>query len=425
MCELDLTKLRKNNKIKNYAHFDKRTSMKDPNTWNKIKDSYYVAKHAFYPFIYFEQNLKRFRHKEIVPKKRPICYSAHIDRCIYQLYAAKFNEQYNTWAIKQGVNNCAIAYRNNLKKTNIDFAKIAFDYILQQKQCYIIVGDFKSFFDNLDHQYLKQQLLDLLGVNRLSDDNYKSVTKYSYCREVDILDFFQMPHTYNARQELNKKDPIMQTDEFHDFKTGKWKGGEIKAHYVIRNPENKGIPQGSAISAVLANIYMMKFDCDIYNLVNKYHGLYMRYSDDFIVILPQISESEFVSVYRKIILQSIPNVKNLFLEKEKTQIYKFAQSKLENISKDFCAGGDYPKKKLEYLGFSFDGSIVRLRDKTISKYYYRMRRKARGSIHWKSKKNRTQTKALYRLYAGTKPHSLKERQKKEGIQKGCKKRGNF
>ena len=48
---------------------------------------------------------------------------------------------------------------------------------------------------------------------------------------------------------------------------------------------------------------------------------------------------------------------------------------LENVSRNFAVGGEELNKTLDYLGFSFDGRKVRIRDKTITKYYYRMYRK--------------------------------------------------
>ena len=59
------------------------------------------------------------------------------------------------------------------------------------------------------------------------------------------------------------------------------------------------IPQGSSISAVLANIYMIEADKKINEYVVSLGGMYRRYSDDFIVVVPKIGQE--LSVFNRII----------------------------------------------------------------------------------------------------------------------------
>ena len=47
--------------------------------------------------------------------------------------------------LSDGINDCAIAYRSNLGKNNIDFANRAFEFIKNSDDCCIVVGDFKGF----------------------------------------------------------------------------------------------------------------------------------------------------------------------------------------------------------------------------------------------------------------------------------------
>ena len=89
-----------------------------------------------------------------------------------------------------------------------------------------------------------------------------------------------------------------------------------KCIHVNRNLEN-GIPQGSPISGVLANIYMMEFDLAMKHLIEEENnGLYMRYSDDIIIVLPNIEEGVFKKIYDSII-NEINAIPNLILEDKK------------------------------------------------------------------------------------------------------------
>ena len=140
---------------RNYAHFDSKVSLNE--VWGYINNPKNVAKHGFYPFIHYTLKFEKYsRNKGKVIKERELCYSAHIDRLIFQLYGYYLNQIYNSKVDKEGISNAAIAYRDNLGKNNIHFAKQAIDFIRQNECCYIIVGDFTKFFDSLDHKYLKK-----------------------------------------------------------------------------------------------------------------------------------------------------------------------------------------------------------------------------------------------------------------------------
>ena len=161
--------LDKSNSIKKYAHFDRRVSIKT--VWNEIKEPRNIITHAFLPFIHSLLIFHKYsKHKGRKDKIRQLYYSSHYDRCIYQYYSYLLNERYNIKADEVGINQASIAYRTNLHKSNIHFAKEAFDFIKEQQSCFIIVGDFKDFFDSLNHSYLKSQIFNLLGTERLPED---------------------------------------------------------------------------------------------------------------------------------------------------------------------------------------------------------------------------------------------------------------
>ena len=77
-------KKRKIYKIKGYTHFDTRKV----EYWkyiNNIRNPKWVERHAFYPFIHYQEEKKKFDGNELIIKsQRDIRYSAHIDRKIYE-----------------------------------------------------------------------------------------------------------------------------------------------------------------------------------------------------------------------------------------------------------------------------------------------------------------------------------------------------
>lgn len=352
----------KNSVKRGYTHFDKRVDLK------KIKNYIYnpekIKKHGFYPFIYSEVSFKKYSENEEKKKKiktRPICYSSHKDRLIFSYYSFLLNEKYNEFVEKYGININIIAYRTNLKKCNIDFAKQAFDFIKQTEECTVIVGDFTSFFDNLDHQHLKEMLCKVLKCEKLSEDwyaIYKNITRYSSCDLKDIIELSGLENNKSGVKKLNSKEIIFNNLEFRNYK-------KTKKLKIKKNETKKGVPQGSSISAVLSNVYMIDYDKQLNEYVKKYNGLYLRYSDDFILVIPNDNDS---TEHVDNILKIVKSFKSVKLQKEKTEIFKFNNNSF------------FENKKLDYLGFTFDGKNVAIRDKTISKYYYRMYRKVKSIV---------------------------------------------
>lgn len=359
----------KNNGKRKYAHFDKRLGLKE--TYKYVSNPDNIKKHNFYPFIYYEKKFYKFNKKKgKYDKTRPICYASHIDRCIYQYYAYILNHIYNEKACDLNIDECSIAYRDNKKKSNINFAKEVFDFIKQTQNAYIIVGDFKGFFDNLDHKYLKEQLCKLMNTDKLSDDMYavfKSMTKFSKCRLEDILTLNGLNDTYKGIKELNSHDTVMDIETFK----------KLKKDNLIRNKNKFGIPQGSSLSGIFSNIYMMDFDYKMKELVSSYNGLYRRYSDDFILVLTCADVEVFKKFYDKAIC-IIDDTPGVYIEKDKTKVYLYLSDIVKNITNCVIPEIKDEKNIIDYLGFSFDGKSISIRQKTYGKYIYRMRRKIDG-----------------------------------------------
>lgn len=377
--------IKRHNDIKPYAHFDKRVSLSMLSIRKYVMDSSKIKSHSFYPFIHFKKKNSRYGKKG--PKKpRELYYCSHLDRCVYQRYAFLLNYQYNIWASNNNIDKVAIAYRDNLEKNNIDFAKDAFEVIRKFTQCFILVGDFTNFFDNLEHQYLKKMICKVLNVEKLPEDYFavfKNITRFSSWDWKDIVKASGESLTERGiRKKINSKDIILTKEQFQKNKK------DIK-----KNISGIGIPQGSPISAVLSNIYMIEFDEKVNNYVKNKAGFYMRYSDDFIIILPYEKDIE-IEEYKDFIFSYIKSLEKLIdLQEEKTSCYIYKNGLIYEEG--------YPTN-INYLGFLFNGKNVKIRPRAITKYYYRMRRKAHtiGYSNWVSPNGRhISAKELYNIYS--------------------------
>lgn len=385
MCQAWVDFVKHHNDTKPYAHFDLRVSLSMPSIRKYVMDRTKIVTHSFYPFIHFEKKNSRYGKKG--PKKpRELYYCSHLDRCVYQRYAFLLNYQYNIWACENNIDDVAIAYRDKLGKNNIDFAKDGFDAIRSFPQCFILVGDFTNFFDNLEHQYLKKMMCEVLGVERLPQDYFsvfKNITRFSSWDWKDIVKAAgENIAERGVRKKINSKETVLTKEQFQKNKK------DIK-----KNISGVGVPQGAPISAVLSNIYMIKFDKDIKRYVTSKGGIYMRYSDDFIIVLPYERDAE-IADFTSYIFSYVESMKGLIdLQKEKTSCYTYKDEVIYE--------GDQPSS-INYLGFLFDGKSIRIRPRAITKYYYRMRRKAHtiGRSNWTSSKGRRiSAKELYSIYS--------------------------
>lgn len=385
ICQAWVDFVKHHNDTKPYAHFDLRVSLSMPSIRKYVMDRTKIVTHSFYPFIHFEKKNSRYGKKG--PKKpRELYYCSHLDRCVYQRYAFLLNYQYSIWACENNIDDVAIAYRDNLGKNNIDFAKDAFDAIRSFPQCFILVGDFTNFFDNLEHQYLKKMMCEVLGVERLPQDYFsvfKNITRFSSWDWKDIVKAAgENIAERGVRKKINSKETVLTKEQFQKNKK------DIK-----KNISGVGVPQGAPISAVLSNIYMIKFDKDIKRYVICKGGIYMRYSDDFIIVLPYERDAE-IADFTSYIFSYVESMKGLIdLQKEKTSCYTYKDKVIYE--------GDQPSS-INYLGFLFDGKSIRIRPRAITKYYYRMRRKAHtiGRSNWTSSKGRRiSAKELYSIYS--------------------------
>ncbi|MDY0394940.1 hypothetical protein RWE15_11475 [Virgibacillus halophilus] len=108
-------------------------------------------------------------------------------------------------------------------------------------------------------------------------------------------------------------------------------------------------------------MYAIEFDLEMNKIVEEYNGLYRRYSDDFIIVLPKkISYDKFNKITQQIFDFAEKN--KIVIQDEKTNSYEYFSETIINL----ISGKN---SHLDYLGFLFDGNTVKIRGKSPYKFY--------------------------------------------------------
>lgn len=345
--------------MKNYIHFDKRVSIE--RIENYVCNPKKIAQHSFLPLIRFSIEMYKYtglpnpdmNNRPIKLKPREIMYASHVDSHIYSYYSNQLNQIYNKWTQANDIDDCSLAYRNNKKRqSNIEFSAQVIKTMNEYSEAYILIGDFTKYFDNLNHEILKENLMTVMETPHLDNDWYnifKSLTKYGYYEKT------------NLEEQFGSDKQMRSENKYSYFKNIKQFRDHQKNNKTLHNTNNFGIPQGVSISAVLANIYAINFDRSVQAYAKKLGGIYNRYSDDFIIVIPKTtSEKDFLSLVTRV--SNLAEENKIELQKEKTKLFELSQNEIFSFdSKE--------KTHIDYLGFTFDGRKVEMRTKSLNKFY--------------------------------------------------------
>src|SRR5699024_10071101 len=329
----------------------------------RIKSSAFIAQYAFYPLLHRE--LKERRYKKPTPNKhkgkkrahshycvlskkversiksRPLHYATHFDSLIYAYYAEIMKYKYETFlkehpVLSQSITayqTIAISKTDSKGKSNIHFAKESFEEITNRVQVdgetAVLAMDLKSFFSSLDHNHLYKAWANILTENELPLDHYnvfKACTRFRYI----LLDDLRIKRNRGfdeeklalIRKKKGYKSFFTDNKEFRNaIKTGKV---PIYKNSFRRKEEDGtktkvGIPQGLALSSILANIYLLEFNKKIIQeLVKKKVFFYRRYSDDILICCP---EKELKNTQKYI--NDLVNEYRIEISKDKTECFLF------------------------------------------------------------------------------------------------------
>lgn len=410
-------------KFKKYPHIGKPLTSQNDKAWLKsyVTNPESIANHKFVPFLHRTLSQRKYRPQENAPKndsgkrlrtvsekkERHIYFPSHLDSIIYSYYSYLLTKAYEEYLHDKPYGSVAVAYRKipvgngkSGNKSSIEFAYEAFEFIENNKhrKLSIIIADVTSFFDNLDHRILHKQWKRVLEITNLPNDHYtlfKNLVDSKYVNENELFKRFQhkliierfkpndttqkvlkrkkVNKIYNIRHE--NVVAFCDKDEFFEeatdlIRVDKPYKGEIRKK--LNKEEKIGIPQGTPISATLANIYMLDFDEKVYSEVTSKskEAYYQRYSDDMIIVCDQKDEVFFYDLIRN----EIEVEAKLEIKAKKTNIYRY-QLHENTVFKGGVVKDEVinPNIQLEYLGFMYDGSKIKVKSAGFSKFYRTMK----------------------------------------------------
>jgi len=381
--------------------------------------------HDFTPLLKILKKTPRYKWQEdseveaggrfdLETKIRPISFASHFDTYIYGFYAFALNQVYQNYIHENGFSEVVLAYRTDLDgKCNIQFAKEVFDKIkttfTKNGECSVIALDIKGYFDHINHTVLKEMWCKVIGEVKLPVDQYKiyrSLTKYSYVNYVSFLKHFninlkklkkeqkkkfkgkmKVPKGYQSLFDLVPND--INGPTFHD------KMELLRKRKLITTNQdndgsrsNKGIPQGSAMSALLSNIYLAEFDKKIFEKGINDGFIYRRYCDDLLVIC----KPDQVNDLKKYLMDLINHDYKLTIQDKKTEVIDFKLSpkneirsykrSFDNCSEKFIPLANREKnlRNLQYLGFEFNGKDIYIRPGSLSRFFRKMKARIFKSV---------------------------------------------
>ncbi len=345
------------------VHFDRPLSRE--NAERLVTNPATVAQHNFLPLISFSKKERRYRRiqgekKPVASTKvRELAYPANRDGYIFAYYAERLGALYEEQLTKRGLEKAVIGYRKGA--SNIRLARDAFAEIQARGDCAALALDIKGFFDNISHDVLKEAWVGLLGGGTLPQDHYKVFRALTVAAKIDraeLLDRLGIP--VNTR-DRDLPRPLGSIIDFRNLRVA----SSGTAKLVRRHLEKKGIPQGTPLSAMAANLSMLEFDTVVHAAVSAVGGSYRRYSDDILILCP----AEHLTALEASAEDALKVcARTLSLNANKREEACFAlpgPTLVASPPKTFA-------KPLQYLGFTFDGQRACIRGGTLSRCYRRM-----------------------------------------------------
>lgn len=230
------------------------------------------------PFHFQRPKVIAIKKKPGSHEYRPLALYTLADKIIEGLTARYFRTHLDSWLLKP-----CLAFRCGSKRQPPPTTHDALSMILQMKSrhpgeaLYVAECDVKGFFDCVGHAAARQ------GLEHLIEDTRGNFRPHR--RALEIFGAYLESYSFlasvrdAAQTELSKRDP-RGTFKCHEADLQKLYGGRALPPI--------GVPQGAALSCLIANAVLHQADKAISAIQEKseIELLYLRFGDDTILISP-------------------------------------------------------------------------------------------------------------------------------------------
>ncbi|MCR5886583.1 hypothetical protein LRS06_02100 [Hymenobacter sp. J193] len=314
-----------------------------------INNVYFLKKPVIFPVLKDEVN----------QTYRPIALYDYVDKIIISRVA-----KYLTDVFDSDLHNCAVAFRSSKKKTVVDNTHhgtvsriIQYQKEYGYKKLWAAECDIKKFFDCVNHNLAIEVLNEAIARASLNSIKVDERAINWYKAYLDSYSF----NKYVKEQEIELSKRRRKKISFE------WLGEN--EFYKLYPKEDVsiciGVPQGGAISCLIANLIMHNVDTSVLD-GERDDMLYLRYCDDMIIVHSDQSSCQkaldryyFALQKSKLIAHDPVNIsaynKDFWKQKSKAP-YRWANPLLE--------AGSVPW--LSFVGYQlrYDG-YIRIRSKSV------------------------------------------------------------
>ncbi len=234
------------------------------------------------------------------------------------------------------------------------------------KKLYVSECDISKFYDSVNHTIVKKCFKKLIAQSSSSIDSNAERIFYKY------LDSYSFVHNVKIYNNTKKYSAYWEQHKISDGHFG-WIDNELKElkYYQNINRNRIGVPQGGAISGLIANMVLHFADIDLLkNKDNKLH--YVRFCDDMVIIHPYKKQcKEYYDIYtrslKKLKLVPHPSINFNFLNRNTFKEFWSEETK----SKSPYKWSYLSKNSTRWIGFvgyeiSYNNEI-RVRKRSLNK----------------------------------------------------------
>jgi hypothetical protein len=151
----------------------------------------------------------------------------------------------------------------------------------KERELYVVECDMQKFYDTVNHTIVKAKFNEFIG-NAIVDNPTIDLSA-----PIRIFNSYLNSFAFNINVPKKNDYDYWKSYGLEDGEFT-WVHGSLSEYYDDLSNERIGVPQGGALSGLIANIYLTYADKEM----QKAKVLYQRFCDDMIVISDDLTECE-------------------------------------------------------------------------------------------------------------------------------------